>query len=148
MRGRCRFLLGLWALLQLGTAFATAPARPAPAWGAIASHARGYGWTLDQPSRAAAEREALARCERSIGPGERCELRTAFDRSCAALAGGNHGEWAVAGGATREAAARDAAARCDAHLPTEPCRMLVSVCSGAPAPGADRADAGRAVPRR
>lgn len=102
----------------------------APSWGAIAMRpGGGYGYAFNQTSRDAAERDARAQCERAAGRSARCEVRIAFDRSCAALATGNFGEWATAGGPDRKTAGQAAVSQCDGHLPTEPCKLAVSVCS-------------------
>lgn len=121
-------------------------------WGAIAARPDGYGYAFNQPSRAAAEQVARAQCERPAGSpttpgaagapgssppsvgrpagaGGACEVRVWFERRCGALATGNFGEWGAAVGADKTAATRAAVAQCDAHLPTEPCRAVVSVCS-------------------
>ncbi len=115
--------------------------RPAPAWGAIASGPAGYGYSFNQKSQAAAEQAAKAQCERPpVRPGQTatksgsaqpaaCEVRTVFDRSCAALVTGNFGEWGTAIAPTKEAAGKAAIAECNGRLPTEPCRLVVSVCS-------------------
>lgn len=124
-------------------------------WGAIAARPDGYGYAFNQPSRAAAEQVARARCERPAGrpsiPGATgmsspssiggrpagatgaigaCEVRVWFERGCGALATGNFGEWGAAVGADKTAATKAAVTQCDAHLPTEPCRAVVGVCSG------------------
>jgi hypothetical protein len=123
-------------------------------WGAIAARPDGYGYAFNQPSRAAAEQVARAQCERPAGSptmpgaagaqgssppsvgkpagasaGGACEVRVWFERRCGALATGNFGEWGAAAGADKAAATKAAVAQCDAHLPTEPCRVVVSVCS-------------------
>ena len=101
----------------------------APSWGAIAARPGGYGYAFNQASRAAAERLARAQCEGAAERSTRCEVRVYFDRSCAALATGNFGEWGTAVGPDRKAAGQAAVAQCDGHLPTEPCKLAVSVCS-------------------
>ena len=136
--------LALLAASAVLAASAAATGRQAPSWGAIASQPYGYGYAFNQKSQAAAERAALAQCER---PPERtgtagargasaapvappaCEIRTVFDRSCAALVTGNFGEWGTATAATKEAASKAAIAECNGRLPTEPCKLMVSVCS-------------------
>ena len=121
---------------------ATAAARrSAPSWGAIASQPLGYGYSFNQKTQAAAEQVARAQCERpperkgaagvrgaSVAP-VACEVRTVFDRSCAALVTGNFGEWGTATAGTKEAASKAAIAECNGRLPTEPCKLVVSVCS-------------------
>lgn len=113
----------------------TAVRRSAPSWGAIASQPLGYGYSFNQKTQAAAEQVARAQCER---PPERkgapaapvaCEVRTVFDRGCAALVTGNFGEWGTATAGTKEAAGKAAIAECNGRLPTEPCKLVVSVCS-------------------
>ena len=101
----------------------------APSWGAIAARPGGYGYAFNQASRAAAERLARAQCEGAAERSTRCEVRVYFDRSCAALATGNFGEWGTAVGPDRKAAGQAAVSQCDGHLPTEPCKLAVSVCS-------------------
>ena len=136
-------------VLANGAAAATAEKpteqrRSTPSWGAIASQPLGYGYSFNQKSQAAAEQVARAQCER---PPERkgaaaakgatvapavpvaCEVRTVFDRSCAALVTGNFGEWGTATAGTKEAASKAAIAECNGRLPTEPCKLVVSVCS-------------------
>ncbi|HUD34183.1 MAG TPA: DUF4189 domain-containing protein [Variovorax sp.] len=136
----------------------SAPRHADALWGAIAARPGGYGYAFNQPSRAAAEQAARAQCERPAvgqaasgvtgatgamgaprssssvtpgrpGVGNACEVRVWFERSCGALATGNFGEWGAAVGADKSAATKAAVAQCDAHLPTEPCRAVVSVCS-------------------
>ena len=120
---------------------AAAPADPptlrqASSWGAIAAKPDGgYGYSFNQASRATAERLARAQCDRAAGAAGAagatgaCEVRAYFERSCGALATGNFGEWGAAVGADKSAATKAAVAQCDAHLPTEPCRAVVNVCS-------------------
>ena len=129
-------LLALWLLgcavpgLLATVAPATvAAASLAPSWGAIASKDRWYGYAFQHPTRAGAERAALAQCEREARRPGACVLRTTFDRACAALAEGNYGEWGIATAPTQPGAGKAAAAECDAHLPAEPCKVVVSVCS-------------------
>jgi len=104
-------------------------ADPRPNWGAIASLQGWYGYAFDQPSLSAAELAARAQCDRAAGRPGACAVRTYFNRSCGALATGNYGEWGTAVAATASAASQGAAAQCDSHLPTEPCKVVVSVCS-------------------
>jgi hypothetical protein len=59
-----------------------------------------------------------------------CEVRVWFDRSCGALATGNFGEWGAASATTTSAAGKAAIAQCEGRLPTEPCKVVTSVCSG------------------
>lgn len=124
---------------------ATAAARrSAPSWGAIASQPLGYGYSFSQKTQAAAEQVARAQCERpperkgapgakgaSVAPAApvACEVRTVFDRSCAALVTGNFGEWGTATAGTKESAGKAAIEECNGRLPTEPCKLVVSVCS-------------------
>ncbi|MGJ7582301.1 DUF4189 domain-containing protein [Variovorax sp. RHLX14] len=122
----------------------TVARRSTPSWGAIASQSLGYGYSFNQKTQAAAEQVARAQCERpperkgtagtsgaSIAPvaPAACEVRTVFDRSCAALVTGNFGEWGTATAGTKEAASKAAIAECNGRLPTEPCKLVVSVCS-------------------
>ncbi|MGJ7545448.1 DUF4189 domain-containing protein [Variovorax sp. LT1R16] len=122
----------LCANLSAAHAAPPAAATPNASWGAIAAKPGVHGYAFNQPSRASAERLARAQCERATGakrvPGA-CEVRVYFDRSCGALATGNFGEWAGALGADSKAAGQAAVTACDAHLPTEPCKLAVSVCS-------------------
>ena len=110
-----------------GTAH-TAPGK-GQSWGAIASKERWYGYASSYSTRAAAERAALAQCDRLAGRSGTCAIRTWFDRSCSALAEGNYGEWGTAMAPTQSAANQEATKQCDAHLPAEPCKVVVSVCS-------------------
>ncbi|RZM00029.1 MAG: DUF4189 domain-containing protein [Variovorax sp.] len=141
--GLVALLLGVGAAAGLA-APAAVPQTPraGATWGAIAARADGYGYAFNQPSRAAAEQVARAQCERPAGtssaapaatdrPGGRgtCEIRVWFQRGCAALATGNFGEWGTATGTDQGVATRAAVAQCDAHLPTEPCRVAVGICS-------------------
>ncbi len=102
---------------------------PRPSWGAIASIQNSYGYAYDQPTRDAAENAARARCDRAAGRPGACVVRTSFDRACAALATGNFGEWGAAIASASPDAGKAAAKQCNDHLPTEPCKVLVSVCS-------------------
>jgi hypothetical protein len=119
--------LALLAGLAAGPAHANPP--PGPSWGAIASMRSWYGYSINHPTREAAELAARAQCDRAAGRFGPCAVRAWFDRSCGALALGNFGEWATATAATADAAGRSAAGQCDGHLPTEPCKVVVSVCS-------------------
>lgn len=113
-----------------GQATAAPPAEPAQLWGAIATVDGLYGYAFNQPSRVAAENAARAQCERKAGRAGACVVRTTFDRACGAMATGNFGEWGVASAANVAAARKEATAQCNSHLPTEPCKVLVAVCSG------------------
>lgn len=116
-------------LLCCALAAPQAHAEPGPSWGAIASLQGWYGYAFDQPSRGAAETAARAQCDRAAGRPGACAVRTYFDRSCGALATGNYGEWGTAVAPTSADAGKAAAAQCESHLPTEPCKVVVSVCS-------------------
>jgi hypothetical protein len=102
---------------------------PSPSWGAIASRSGWYGYSFNHTSRSAAERAARAQCDRAAGRAGPCDVRVYFDRSCGALATGNYGEWGTGIASTANAARQAAVAQCDGHLPTEPCKVVVSVCS-------------------
>lgn len=133
---RSRLLLGAIALLFGAHAPAQTAADPDGAhWGAIASKQAWFGYAFNHPSRADAERAARAQCDRAAGRAAPCEVRTTFNRTCGALATGNYGEWGTATGATASAAGRAASTECGRHLPTEPCKVLVSVCSPPQAKG-------------
>lgn len=108
---------------------ARAGAGQGPSWGAIASMQGWYGYAYNHPSRGAAELAARAQCDRAARRAGTCVVRAAFDRACGALATGNYGEWGTATAPTAVAAGRAAAAQCDGHLPTEPCKVVVGVCS-------------------
>ncbi|MES2532209.1 MAG: DUF4189 domain-containing protein [Pseudomonadota bacterium] len=114
-----------------GTASAAPAAASAktPSWGAIASMDGSYGFSFNQPSRALAEIAARAQCDRAAGRPATCAVRAYFDRSCGAYATGNYGEWATGLGPTAAAASKEAATQCDAHLPTQPCKVVMTVCS-------------------
>ena len=116
-------------LLACGPLAAGAERAPASSWGAIASVGGWWGYAFNQPSRAAAELAARTQCDRSARRAGACAVRSTFDRSCGALATGNYGEWGTATAATAGAAGKEAAAQCDSHLPTEPCKVVVSICS-------------------
>lgn len=128
-------MLGMLALLLCcaltGIAAGPAYAGPGqgPSWGAIASKDGGYGYAFNHPSRAAAELAARVQCDRAAGRSGPCAIRAYFDRSCGALATGNYGEWGSAIASTAAAAGKAAAGQCDSHLPTQPCKVLVSICS-------------------
>jgi hypothetical protein len=115
----------------VGLAIDKARASPAqgPSWGAIASRSRSYGYSFNYPTRAAAELAASRQCDLRAGRPGTCAVRTYFDRNCGALAEGNFGEWGTATAQALDAAARAAGSQCDAHLPTEPCKVVVSLCS-------------------
>lgn len=100
-----------------------------PSWGAIASRDGWYGYSFNHRSRGAAEAAARAQCDRAAGRSGTCVVRGSFDRSCGALATGNYGEWGTASAASADAAGKAAAGQCDSHLPTQPCKVVVSVCS-------------------
>jgi hypothetical protein len=112
-----------------GCSLVAVAAGPTPSWGAIATVDRSYGYAFNHATRASAEAAARAQCDRAVGRSGACAVRAYFDRSCGAVALGNYGEWAVATAATSGAAEKTAVGQCDAHLPTQPCKALVSVCS-------------------
>lgn len=120
---------GVLALGLASAATLSAAQGVSPRWGAIAATQQWFGYAFDQPTRDAAERAARAQCERVAKRSGPCEVRTAFDGSCGALAQGNFGEWGVASASTREQAGKDATRQCNQHLPTEPCKVVVQVCS-------------------
>ncbi|CAN7703047.1 DUF4189 domain-containing protein [Variovorax sp. LjRoot130] len=132
---RAARMFGALALLlccgMTDIAVAPAHANPGqgPSWGAIASVHGWYGYSINHPSRGAAELAARAQCDRAAGRSGPCVVRAYFDRSCGALATGNFGEWGTAIASTAAAAGKAAAGQCDSHLPTEPCKVVVSVCS-------------------
>lgn len=119
-----------WLLLALAVPAGAAERAPPQSWGAIASTQGGWGTAFNHASRAAAEQAARTQCERAAGrPAGSCAVRIAFERSCAALATGNFGEWGAAAAASAALAREDAATQCNQHLPTEPCKVVASVCS-------------------
>ena len=120
----------LHGCLAPAIAATSADASQPASWGAIASRPGAYGYAFNHPSREAAERAARAQCDRSAGRTGSCEVRVSFDRSCGALAIGNFGEWGAASAATTSAAGKAAIAQCEGRLPTEPCKVVTSVCSG------------------
>ncbi|HYP83370.1 DUF4189 domain-containing protein [Variovorax sp.] len=113
----------------------SAAAATAPAWGAIAATRDGFGYAYSHSTRGAAETAAREQCEQAVAksrPGSArgtCEVRTAFDHSCGAMAVGNFGEWGIATAATETAARQAAVQQCNTHLPTEPCKVTVGFCS-------------------
>jgi hypothetical protein len=121
--------LALSCSCSFACAAATMPRPDSQSWGAVASQSRWYGVSFNNATREAAERMARAQCDRAAGRPGACDVRTTFDRACGALATGNYGEWGTASAATAAGAGKAALAQCDSHLPTEPCRVLVSVCS-------------------
>lgn len=124
---RAVLISGTLALLLGGVG--RAQAAPGPGWGAIASMNGWYGYSFNQPSRSGAELAALAQCDRAAGRAGTCVVRTSFDHACGALATGNYGEWGAATAATDADARKAAASQCDSHLPAEPCKQVVNVCS-------------------
>jgi len=108
----------------------TANANPiGQSWGAIASTPASYAYSYNQATRAQAESAARAQCNRQSDAGRGCEVQAFFNNACGALARGNYGEWAVAVEASDALAGQAALAQCNSHLPTEPCRVVASVCS-------------------
>lgn len=122
---RPRVLLMLATCMGLAASAADTP----PSWGAIATADRTYGYAFNHPTRAAAEAAARAQCDRASGRAGGCAVRAYFERACGAVALGNYGEWGVATAPTPAAAEKTAVGQCDSHLPTQPCKALVSVCS-------------------
>jgi len=121
---------GLIALAAAPAVAAAESAKPPPRWGAIATADSLYGYAFNHATRAAAENAARAQCQRRAGKsGGSCEVRLTFERACGAMAQGNYSEWGVASAPTIDGARKEAVAQCNAHLPTEPCKVLVSVCS-------------------
>jgi len=112
-----------------GLASLSAHAEAGAGWGAIASRQGAYGFSYNQASRGDAERAALAQCNRVASRSGQCEVRAYFDRSCAALATGNFGEWGAGIAPTEAAAIKTAIGTCESYLPTEPCKVTVKVCS-------------------
>ena len=98
-------------------------------WGAIASTPRSYAYSYNHASRAEAESAARAQCNRQPGGGGACEVHAFFNNACGALARGNYGEWAVAVEPSDTLAGKTALAQCNSHLPTEPCKVVASICS-------------------
>ncbi len=117
-----------WCFLLTVTA-AHAQSVQSPSWGAIASVYGAQGYAFNHPTRAAAEAAARTQCDRAAGRAGACAVTAYFNRSCGALATGNYGEWGAATALTQDAASKAAVAQCDAHLPTQPCKAVVSVCS-------------------
>ncbi|SCK24106.1 protein of unknown function [Variovorax sp. HW608] len=117
------------AAILAGMAALPAQAGPGASWGAIASRQGAYGFSYNQPSRGEAERAALTQCNRVAGRTGHCEVRAYFDRSCAALATGNFGEWGAGVAPTEAGAIKTAVGSCESYLPTEPCKVTVKVCS-------------------
>ncbi len=129
---RCRWrALGAMTLVAAlaGAAALPAAAGGGGAWGAIASRQGAFGYSYNHRTRDDAERSALAQCGRAAGRAGACEVRAYFDRSCAALATGNFGEWGASVAPTEAAAVRSAIGTCESYLPTEPCKVAVKVCS-------------------
>ncbi|MEJ8814892.1 DUF4189 domain-containing protein [Variovorax ureilyticus] len=125
-----------WAALALagggilaGMASLPAHADPGATWGAIASRPGAYGFSYNQRTRGEAERAALTQCNRVASRSGQCEVRAYFDRSCAALATGNFGEWGAGVAPTEAGAIKTAIGTCESYLPTEPCKVAVKVCS-------------------
>ncbi|WP_168164824.1 DUF4189 domain-containing protein [Variovorax sp. PAMC 28711] len=108
---------------------AHAQSAQSPSWGAIASVYGAQGYAFNHPSRAAAEAAARAQCDRAARRPGACAVTAYFNRSCGALATGNYGEWGAATALTADAATQAAVGQCDAHLPTQPCKAVVTVCS-------------------
>ncbi len=117
------------ALAGPGLSAARADPARGPSWGAIAAVSSSYGYSLNQRSRAAAEQAARDQCDRVAGRTGGCNVLAFFDRACGALAIGNDGEWGTATASSAPAAGKAAEGQCESHLPTEPCKVLVSVCS-------------------
>jgi len=122
-------LLWCCGLTGLAAGPAHADAGQGPSWGAIASVQGRYGYSFNHPSRGAAELAARTQCDRAAGRAGPCVVRAYFDRACGALATGNYGEWGTAIASTAGAAGKAAAGQCDGHLPAEPCKVVVSLCS-------------------
>lgn len=122
-------LLSCFDLAGIAAGRAYAASAEGPSWGAIASLKGWYGFSFNQPTRGAAELAARAQCDRAAGRSGTCDVRAYFDRSCGALARGNYGEWGGGTAETADAAGKAAAAQCDGHLPAEPCKVVVKVCS-------------------
>jgi hypothetical protein len=127
--GRVLGVLACCALTGLVASPVHAGPGEGPSWGAIASMQRWYGIAFNHRSRAEAEADARAQCDRVAGLAGACVVRTYFDRFCGALATGNFGEWGAATASTPGVAGTAAARECDSHLPTEPCKVVVSICS-------------------
>jgi len=105
------------------------PGAQGESWGAIASTPRSYGYSYNHTSRAEAERAARAQCDSQGGRDGSCEVHAFFNNACGALARGNYGEWAVAVEPSDTLAGATALKQCNSHLPTEPCKVVASVCS-------------------
>lgn len=82
-----------------------------------------YGWAVNRPTQAAAERDALANC------GEGCTVRLHWDHGCGAYAEGDaniHYGWAVHG--DKAGVERQAIAACEAKGGRH-CTIRASACN-------------------
>jgi hypothetical protein len=110
-----------------------APLPPIPTlWGAIAldegTLATGFG--KDYPSRADAERRALALCRRAGGSAAGCKVIEAQHNSCIALATSrSENAWGEAYTDDGWVARRDAVKRCRSEGGSS-CKVVVSICTG------------------
>lgn len=107
--------------------------RPPTLWGAIAldQATLATGSAKDYPSRADAERRAIAICRRAGGSAQGCKVIRAQHNSCLALAtsqakGGT--AWGEAYSDDGWASRREAARQCRTHDAS--CQVVISFCTG------------------
>lgn len=88
-----------------------------------------YGYSFAQPSRAAAERVALAECEAQAGRKGACEIGTWFANSCGAIAIGSAGAWGTDYAATTAQASASALHTCQSKDRSGACHLVKAFCS-------------------
>lgn len=87
-----------------------------------------FSWSSGWNSRAGAEREALARCERSAGNANACVIAIWFYNTCGAFAQDADGSWGAQHASSRPDAERMALKICAGHSRLGQCKVVKSFC--------------------
>jgi hypothetical protein len=88
-----------------------------------------YGYSFGWSSRAQAEREALANCNRQAGEANACEVAIWFSDGCGALAIGSDGAWGADWSETASEASAKALKACRSEDDSGACEVVKSFCS-------------------
>jgi len=106
-----------------------APAESPPAvWGAMALAEGASGFSYNHTSSAAAERGALAACNKQLGRTRGCKVVELFANSCGGLAVAK-GIYGKAVARSERAARADALGACRLHEKSDPCKVVIAFCS-------------------
>jgi Domain of unknown function (DUF4189) len=106
--------------------------RPRQSYSAIAATAKDgdfWGYSFSWGSRAAAEQEALTRCEAQAGRKGACQIAVWFYNSCGALAIGSNGAWGADHADTTAQASASALRFCQQNDNSGACHVVRAFCS-------------------